>query len=37
MYGKLACMEEDEDGWWRFRDRSVGLPLMFSLKAIKSA
>ena len=32
---KLACMEEGEDGWWRFRDRSVNLPLLFSLKAVK--
>jgi SAM-dependent methyltransferase len=35
MYGRLACMEEGEDGWWRFKDHSVNIPLMFSLKAIK--
>ena len=35
MYAKLACMEEGEDGWWRLKDRSVSLPLLFSLKALK--
>jgi SAM-dependent methyltransferase len=35
MYGKLACMEEGEDGWWRFKDRQVNIPLIFSLKAVK--
>lgn len=35
MYGKFACMEEGEDGWWRFKDRKINIPLIFSLKAVK--
>jgi SAM-dependent methyltransferase len=30
-------MEKDKDGWWRFKERKETIPLMFSLKATKSA
>jgi len=35
MYRRLMCMEAGEDGWWRFQDHSINIPLMFSLKASK--
>ncbi|PJE50576.1 SAM-dependent methyltransferase [candidate division WWE3 bacterium CG10_big_fil_rev_8_21_14_0_10_39_14] len=32
-FGEL--MEQDKDGWFRFKDRKVKIPLTFSLKATK--
>lgn len=30
-----GLMEEDKEGYWRFKDKSVEVPLLFSLKATK--
>ena len=35
-YKKFPFMEKEEDGWWRFKNKNYELPLMFSLKAVKS-
>jgi len=35
-YADTALMNCDKQGWWRFRDKNINLPLMFSVKAVKS-
>ena len=33
-FGEL--MEQDKDGWYRFKDESIKIPMTFSLKAIRT-
>jgi SAM-dependent methyltransferase len=35
IYAKFPFLRQGEDGWWRLPERSVQVPLMFSLKAAK--
>jgi SAM-dependent methyltransferase len=34
-YGMFPFLEQDEDGWWRSKDRDGSIPMTFSLKATK--
>jgi hypothetical protein len=34
-YRMFPFLEQDEDGWWRSKDRDGSIPMTFSLKATK--
>jgi SAM-dependent methyltransferase len=35
FYRQFACLVQDESGWWRWPQVTTGLPLLFSLQAVK--
>jgi hypothetical protein len=36
LWQALHFMVQDDDGWWRLPDRPARLPLMYSIRALKS-